>query len=399
MRTVNRFLATAIAGLLLVGILTLWVPYRWAVSLFQTGVFALALAWTLRQVVRPQSWHSSVLLVPLTATVGWGLAQLALGQTVYPWETWNALLKWGTNLALFFLALQVFSDPVLREGFLRTVLYFGAALSVVASVQMYTSEGRVFWLFPTEYTDFVLGPFVYRNQYAAFMELLLPLALVGALQDRRRMLIHAAMAASMYASVIAGASRAGSVLVTGEVLVIFFLCLRRDRSAARPRLLALGVMAGFALLFTAVVGWDTLWKRFLQQDPYAVRREFVQSSLGMVRDRPAMGFGLGTWSTAYPGYAFYDKGFFANQAHNDWAQWAVEGGLPFFLLMLWIALRSLRPAFRSLWGLGVPCVFLHSLVDYPVERPALAGFFFVFLAVLETARRAQRNEKERPLRR
>jgi hypothetical protein len=38
---------------------------------------------------------------------------------------------------------------------------------------------------------------------------------------------------------------------------------------------------------------------------------------------------------------------------------------------------------RSVWGVGVLAVFVHSLVDYPLERPALAGFFFVFLGVVE----------------
>jgi O-antigen ligase len=101
--------------------------------------------------------------------------------------------------------------------------------------------------------------------------------------------------------------------------------------------------------------------------------------------------GLGTWSTAYPAYALRDNGLFANQAHNDWAQWAVEGGLPFLLLMLWIAVRSVRPALRSLWGIGVLAVFVHSLVDYPLQRPALAGFFFVFLAVMESAREPEKK--------
>jgi len=102
----------------------------------------------------------------------------------------------------------------------------------------------------------------------------------------------------------------------------------------------------------------------------------------MIRDRPWMGFGLGTWSTAYPGYALFDNGLFANQAHNDWAQWAAEGGLPFFFMMLSIAIWSVRAAARSVWGVGIVAVFLHCLVDYPIQRPALAGLFFVLLGVL-----------------
>ena len=95
-----------------------------------------------------------------------------------------------------------------------------------------------------------------------------------------------------------------------------------------------------------------------------------------------MGFGLGTWPTAYPAHAYYDDGLFANQAHNDWAQWTAEGGLPFFFLMLSIAIWSLRPAADTLWGVGIVAVFLHCTVDYPIQRPALGGFFFALLGAL-----------------
>jgi hypothetical protein len=72
-----------------------------------------------------------------------------------------------------------------------------------------------------------------------------------------------------------------------------------------------------------------------------------------------------------------------NQAHNDWAQWAAEGGLPFLALLLAVAAWSLRPALRSLWGVGIVSVFVHALVDYPMQqRPALAAYFFALLGVL-----------------
>jgi O-antigen ligase len=106
----------------------------------------------------------------------------------------------------------------------------------------------------------------------------------------------------------------------------------------------------------------------------------------MFRDRPWTGFGLGTWSVAYPRYALYDDGQFVNQAHNDWVQWAVEGGLPVFLMMLAVAVWILRPAARVIWGLGIVAVFLHCLIDYPFQqRPALAAFFFAWLGVIAAA--------------
>lgn len=86
---------------------------------------------------------------------------------------------------------------------------------------------------------------------------------------------------------------------------------------------------------------------------------------------------MGTWAVAYPGYASFDPGSLINQAHNDWAQLAVEGGVPALVLMMIFAGMLVRPALRSIWGLGVVIVLIHCLVDYPLhQRPPLAGVFF-----------------------
>src|SRR5205814_199883 len=103
-----------------------------------------------------------------------------------------------------------FSEHRIRTRFLRSAFYFGSALAVISTIQLFTSEGNVFWIFPSGYKDLVLGPFVYHNQFAAFVELVFPLAVVAALRDRRHALVYSAMAAALYASVIASASRAGA---------------------------------------------------------------------------------------------------------------------------------------------------------------------------------------------
>ena len=397
-RPVEARFAAALAGLLFVSILLLWAPGRWAVSLYQAGVFAIAILW----VARAPRWQWSGVSALLGAAVAWGLIQLLFNRTVYRWETWDAVLTWSTQLVCFLLGSQILAERRIRNGFLQAVFYFGFALSVVSVLQLFTAEGNVFWLFPSGYKDLVLGPFVYHNQFAAFVELVFPLAVVAALRDRNRALIYAGMAAALYASVIASASRAGAALVTLELIVILAVALarghmsRRARDAGRkpggrpeglaPPGLALVSFAVLVVCFGAVVGWQTLWRRLQLPDIFNTRRELLSSSLDMVRARPGMGFGLGTWSTAYPAFAYSDDGLFANQAHNDWAQWAAEGGLPFFFLMLAIAIWSLKPALDSLWGVGILAVFLHSLVDYPVQRPALGGLFFVLLGALAASR-------------
>lgn len=379
-----------LAVLLFYGILTLWVPGRWALGVYQVGALGAVAAWGVRLAARPSRVRWTNLFIPLILAPVWGLVQIACGKTIYRWETWDSVLNWTVNFALFFLAFQLLIHTPSRERFLKWVLYFGAGLSVVSTVQLFTSEGKIFWLFPSGYSDFVLGPFVYKNQYAAFIETVLPLALYRGMTGKAPFR-YWIMAGVMVASVAASASRTGILLVLAEVVVIPLLAGIRGVLPLRATALALGGGIALSLTFTAIVGWGVIWNRFHEADPYQIRGEMLRSSVQMVNERPGMGFGLGTWSTAYPAYALYDDGLFANQAHNDWAQWAVEGGLPLFAAMLVFAALLARLAWSSIWGFGLISILLHSLVDYPMQqRPALAGWFFAMAGVLAAAHAAKR---------
>jgi hypothetical protein len=78
-------------------------------------------------------------------------------------------------------------------------------------------------------------------------------------------------------------------------------------------------------------------------------------------------------------------------AHNNWAEWAADGGIPFCLLLLSIAIWSFRKAVVSPWGVGVCTVFVHSLVDFNLQEPLMALWLFALIGVLsaETAARRQ----------
>jgi O-antigen ligase len=115
----------------------------------------------------------------------------------------------------------------------------------------------------------------------------------------------------------------------------------------------------------------------------------------MATAHPWLGTGLGSWPTVYPEYAIIDVGAFANQAHNDWLQWTAEGGIPFGMMLASLFVWSLRPAFRSVWGLGVVAVFLHAIVDYPFSRTALGCWPILLLALLASTD-AEPRDSESP---
>jgi hypothetical protein len=378
----NRGLADVMTAVLALGILTCWAPEYWPVALVQVGAFAV-LGWVL---LTRQPIGAGWAAVALAGTVAWGLGQFASGGTVYRFETGKAVLYWAANASIFLAARSACTAALTRSRFLCGLLWFGSLVSLLLVVQYFTSQGKVFWVFATGETQ-VLGPFLYKNQCAAFIELMFPLVVYQSLVDDRDSLLYISMAATMFAAAITTVSRAGAVLVIGELLLIVLIAWRRGLIPGPSLRRRLAWTAGFSVVLVAVVGWQVTLEKFREPEPYRVRRELLLSSVAMAADRPLTGFGLGTWPVVYPAYARFDNGLVANHAHNDWAEWMVEGGVPFLALLAMLALWSVRPALDSLWGMGVPVIFVHSLVDYPLREPALAAVFFAMMGALAARER------------
>jgi len=388
-------MVAALGCLLSFGILTLWVPYRWTVSTVQVGIFLLVAVWLLGVLLVRFPLGLHALMIPLGGAVIWGCLQIATGHTVYRWATEMAVLDWFARLAVFFLGLQIFTNAGARRLFLRVLLWFGFLLSVVAVLQRFTSPHKIFWLFPWEFEG-AMGPFVYHNQFAAFVETILPLSLLYALTRKRESWLYLVMGGVLIASVVVANSRAGTALVIAETVAVAVLARSRGGYSRRTVLASIAGLGLFAVVFVAATGWEPLARKFERKDQYGVRRQLLYSSIEMTRARPLMGFGLGTWSTAYPAYARFDDGHFENQAHNDWAQWAAEGGLPFFALMVLMGALLVRPALRSIWGIGLLAVLAHCLVDYHFQqRPVFGYYYFALAAIVLVSAPAAQNDDDR----
>ncbi|HEV1283907.1 MAG TPA: O-antigen ligase family protein [Bryobacteraceae bacterium] len=356
------------------GILAMRAESRWALTAFDTALFTMAGVAIVRQRLALRIHPIGAILAAIAA---FGLMQVAAGITADVQKTLESSLNWSANCAAFCLALRLAKDRATRQSFLTAQLIFALVVAI----------GAVIWLF----TLGSLGPFVYRNQFAAFLEPALGLAIAAAVGDRARPVRWVFIAGALFAAVVAAGSRTGSAICLALLIALpLFAYLRGVISAGSlVRVSLLGAAAAFALV--AVAGWQTIWERLQEPNPYGVRADLNRSSLDMVRDRPLAGFGLGTWSSVYPKYARYDDGTFVNQAHDDWAQWAVEGGLPLFIAMLAVVAMLAPKAARSLWGMGLIAVFVHAAVDYPFEqRPALAAYLFALMGVLAAEERSGR---------
>jgi O-antigen ligase len=87
--------------------------------------------------------------------------------------------------------------------------------------------------------------------------------------------------------------------------------------------------------------------------------------------------------------------FFVNQAHNDYLQLLVETGLAGFSIAIWFLIMVFRRAAGKLanWTenatgaltaaalLGCVGILVHSFLDFNLQIPANAAFFYVMCAI------------------
>jgi O-antigen ligase len=319
----------------------------------------------------------------LGAPLAAGLIQMVLARTSYFYATLQSTLFWLSGLVLTWVCMHMFRHTASRHSFLAclSVLAFLTAVYVLWQPCM---RGRHFFGLTSWPTEDMAGPFQNRNTYASFIELALPVLLWQGLRFRSRAWMLWLGAPLMLATVVQVASRAGSILVLAEVPITIFLLARVGLARRRAITATASILAG-AVLLAFAAGWDHLWLRLQFDDPLKYRSAIYASTIEMIAQRPLSGVGLGTFQQAYPAYGRFDVGKVVNFAHNDWLQWAAEGGLPVAAALLVFAIYVCRKAIEHPWGIGIAFVFLHGLIDYPMQRMGLACWVFAMAgAILST---------------
>lgn len=346
-----------------------------SIVLFALAALYLGLFWK-----RPLRFNPPVICLLLM--VCWGIGQTLWSPQKIVYNGWTGTLFWFTAAVIALLATQIFQNRVFASRFRLLFVIFGSAVCVLDLLQQASRTSRFYWLIQSKFPA-VFGPFAYWNNFAEFMELVIPVTLWMGLRHRKPAIPFLLLGALQIASVVASGSRAGTALVVAELIGIVVIAYLRNRS--RALLYGGAVAVALSALFIYAAGFGEVLSKLQKSDQLTVRRDLNKSSLAMIRERPLTGWGLDTYVPVYPMFARYDDGTWVNRAHNDWLQWAAEGGIFFAGLMLAIFLWSIRPALRSGWGIGVIAICLHAVVDYPFARLGVCGWYFALIALLSVA--------------
>ena len=324
-------------------------------------------------------------------------------------NTMTAAGLMACGLLLFLLVRTMGAAAGHAHRVAAVALVFGAAgISTLCIVQRL--EHRPFPVFP------VTGTFVNENQFAAAINLILPLSLWLASDFRRRARREGRVhhpgplfwlsSGILATSVFLTSSRAG-VAICSLILVIFLgreWLRNRPRGVMRARRPPGWVLAVMVLFCLVVAGWEFRRTNLGRQlgeigKQLDFRARICLSTLDIFQDHPVKGVGVGTFSLVYPFYRDDSVKGRLRHTHCEPVQLLAEGGLPGAFLALMALLGGFvggkggekGARLRFCARLGVLGLVLHSLIDFPFRDTSI---FLTFLFMLALAGGA--GDPERP---
>ena len=399
-----KFLRLGIFALVAFGILSHGAVEDWARAALVTGAALLFFAWALLTYVQaPADVAVSPLFFPLVALGLFAIAQIAFRLTVSPFQTRSELQLLLAYILIMFLIPQAFRSAPEWRMLIWFLMTLGFVVAIFGILQHLTFNGKLYWVRELRYGGIPFGPYVNRNHFAGFAEMIIPVGMVPLTMGRvrrERWLMVTLFVLLPIGALFVSASRGGVISFGAELLlVILVIGLRR---VGGKQILAAGLVLVLAFLFAAWLGVRQIIDRFSSMQAMEVtvgkRAGMRHDSWAMFRDHLAFGTGLGTLQIVYPAYESVYDGRIVTHAHNDYLEALAETGFVGGLLCGWFiavlfgsCLRNLLerdkpfPAAVHLSGLAACSAFLvHSMVDFNLHIPGNGLLFFV-LASMATA--------------
>ncbi len=399
-----KLIRISICALVVFGVASHGAVEDWARAVLEIGAALLFLGWAVRAYfTRENQLVISPLLLPLVC-----LSLIALGQwwfhlTASSYGTRMELQLLLADILLIFLAAQSFRTLEDWRGFVWFVMSFGFLVAIFGILQYLTFNGKLYWFRETHYGGIPFGPYVNRNHFAGFTELVIPISLVPLVLGkvrRERWFLVSLFAVVTIGALFLAASRGGLVSFAVEVgVLVLWLILRRT---VGRHLLSGGAVLLLAFLMVSWLGVQQLVERFSSLQSLEVtggkRASMRADTWRIFLDHPWTGTGLGTLQLVFPAYETLYDGKVVNHTHNDYLEALAETGIAGGLCCLWFlgllffdSLRRLSQpngAFATSLQLSafVACLgFLtHSLADFNLHIPANLLLFFL-LANLATS--------------
>jgi O-antigen ligase len=394
-----RLLRIAICALVIFGVAAHGAVEDWARAVLETSAGLMFLFWAVRSYFSVDEEKQVVLtplLPPLVVFAFIALAQLLFRSTASSYSTRMELNLLIADCIILFLAAQAFRTSDDWRTLVWFIMVFGFLVAIFGILQQLTFNGKLYWFREMRYGGIPFGPYVNRNHFAAFAELVFPVALVPLVLGkvrRERWFVVGMFGLLPIGALFLSASRGGAVSFGVQLGVLILIMVWRRTGG--KHVLAGGLILLLAFLLVSWLGVRQMLDRFSSLQALEVttgkRASMRQDTWRIFLGHPATGTGLGTIQTVFPAYETQYDAKVVNHSHNDYlealAETGIAGGLccAWFLgVLFFVSLRQLllldKPfaAALHLSGLVACSGFLaHSLVDFNLHIPANALLFFL----------------------
>jgi hypothetical protein len=400
----RHFALYGLGAVLVCGVIMFGAVEPWSLFGFQAMAAGLLVVWAAQQLATGAEFVLSPLYLPVALFAAIAGAQLVLHHTAYAYMTRTASLTYLAYAMILLVAAQMLrtqEDVKRLVGFLTVS---GFLIAIFAVIQNLTSKGEIYWMVPVQGSSFIFGPYVNHNHYAGIMEMLAPFPLVLSMMEEltppKRVLLAFAgvfMAGTIFLSL----SRGGMTAFSFEMAFLAAVLWWKNTSRRSAAIFAMACL--LIVMFLLWLGRKSLVDRFVSfktdDASYHTRIQIARDSIPMIKARPLMGWGLGTFTTVYPKYRTFYADVFINAAHNDYVQVLTEtGALGFVAVLGFLGVVYVR-AFRKLRGphldltqattlaalLGVTGILVHSFADFNLQIPANAAMFYVSATIAAAA--------------
>jgi O-antigen ligase len=405
----------------------------WSIALFQLIATVLLLLWAVKAVIDKRlKVNVPAMALPLILFVALGLIECIslaasdgrrVGLSMDVDSTRATVMMLIFLLASFIIAANFFASRE-RLGLLASFLViFGVALALFSLIQYFAGEGRIYGFRPTKNNQ-GFGPFINRNHFAGYMEMLIPVPIaliVARAVHRQSWIFYGFAAAIMGLAVVASLSRGGMVsLIAGLIFtVVVGSRLRRNMERKRfeqsrassmlKRVGAVGAIAAAIFVGVIWIGAEDVIRRTAEtidqargtneQAVYSSRRWIWNDTWKMIRDYPVLGVGIGAYETVFPTYASGGESYIrVDFAHNDYLQVLADAGIVGGLLAMWFIYLIFRAVMRGIKaadpfkgamalaaGAGIFSILVHSLFDFNLQIPSNSLLFLLLSAVASYA--------------
>jgi O-antigen ligase len=313
--------------------------------------------------------------------------------------------------AMFWSARAIFARGGIRLV-TRGIAWTGLLLAGVAIAQHTTAPRLLYWHWPTVFGA-PFGPYLNRNDFSTWLIMAIPLIvgyILARIQSRHRRAganldvealadgtaVGLAVAAClMSAALLTAVSR--SALTGAAAALACFVWLSRNRAGRGGRAMLLAGVAVVVCVAVAYANLGALADRVGETLAAGVgsRRVIWRETWLMVGDFWLTGTGAGAYPRGMLVYQHEARGhFYFNHAHNEYLQFASEGGLllcvPVAIVLIAGALETGRRLRRDdtpiFWlrigaASGMLAVAVQSVWDTGLRMPANAVLFALVAAV------------------